>query len=97
VSDWVSDSDWQSNFEQAPEVSAALRCVELPEISGLSTHAIQPLIREPDEETREKAISSVSKWLFFRNRLNAETFSIFVNRDHNLFIISKYGGESTKG
>ena len=46
------------------EIENALKeCAAHPEISGLSTHAIQPLIRERDPEIKEKAISSISKAL----------------------------------
>jgi hypothetical protein len=43
--------------------SVADFCEGKPEISGLSTNAVMPLIRIQDEEVRDKAISSVSNAL----------------------------------
>jgi hypothetical protein len=43
--------------------SVADFCEDKPEISGLSTNAVMPLIRIQDEDIRDKAISSVSNSL----------------------------------
>jgi len=43
--------------------SVADFCEDKPDMSGLSTRAVMPLIRIQDEDIRGKAISSVSKSL----------------------------------
>ena len=46
-------------------------------------------MRIPDQEIKEKAISSIEKSLFFGILLNTKTFSILIYCDQHLLVIGK--------
>lgn len=72
------------------EIENALKeCAAHPEISGLSTHAIQPLIQERDPEIKEKAISSISKAL--ESGKDPLISGVKMNRNSPFFMAGKTG------
>ncbi len=62
--DWIIEHCEGLNAETIRELKNAQEFCDIhPEISGLSTHAVQPLIRAKDPEVRDMAIEFVGKSL----------------------------------
>ena len=82
--------------ETLREVKAANKlCDEHPEISGLSTLALRPLIRERDGAVRAKAISSVKAVLLKNKRITGKKVKAIVTaiREETLPVHQPSAGE----